>query len=519
MKKLFLLFLILSTGRLLGQNFDMDWRQCFGGNGLDEGNDIVKTPSGYLVLSVWNQQQIWLIKTDFEGNLVWEKKYGGSQHEYSYRIIEGSDQTYYIAATAVSSDGDITNDPYPNSADFWIFKIDSTGNMLWDRIYGGTGRDEVYNACLNPEGGVTLLGTTLSCDGDVDTCYGYYDFWILKLDDRGDKIWSRVIGSAFADEPHMIIATSDGGYLIGGDIYPEYSINGNLSCETGNDSWDGNLIKLNSNGGVEWQHCYGGSEIDVITSAIELEDGYLIGAYASAGDGDLLNSGYHLGWDHLGNQTYDSWLIKIDYFGNILWQKCYGGTHSDYTLKMFRTERGFRIFNISYSFDGDVTGNNSWNYSFSDIWTFEIDSTGNLLSNQCFGAKANEQMNYGVSKVSDYQYVVTGLTISTDWSCAYDYDIFLFQVTDTLIDATEDLALEEIVETFPMPASDYIDFKLKMPGLAEFKIYNNLGMKQDAFVTENDSYTLFVKNKPAGLYIYKLMLNGKIYCGKFIVVK
>lgn len=515
---LLLAFSLSMTFSVSSQSLNMDWRQCFGGSGFDEGNDLVMTNSGYLILAVWDQEEIWLIKTDFDGNFEWDKKYGGSDVDYAKNILKKNDNTYYIIGSTRSSDGDISFDPYPDSDDFWIIKIDSLGNILWDKIFGGTGRDDVFSACLNSEDGITILGETTSCDGDIENCYGSYDICIMKIDSNGNRVWTTSIGGTFLDEPHGILQTSEGGYLVTGNIYPELSPNGNLTCENGNDSWDGFLVKLDSTGGIEWQRCYGGSQIDILFSAIELADGYMIGAIGSSNDGDLKNSGYHLGYYGTNEQTPDTWIIKTDFSGNIIWQKCYGGSEFELLNRIFQTETGYRVFNYSFSFDGDVTGNHS-NAGFSDIWTFEIDSLGNLMSNQCFGDLGNEQMSDGVVKLADYKYVLTSFTESFEWGCSGVFDVLLYQITDTLLDASDELELSTIIETFPVPANDHINFNLKVPGKAQFEIYNSLGIKQDAFVTENDSYTLSTKNKPAGLYIYKLMLNGRIHCGKFMIIR
>lgn len=128
-------------------------------------------------------------------------------------------------------------------------------------------------------------------------------------------------------------------------------------------------------------------------------------------------------------------------------------------------------------------------------------------------------MSFGVVKLADYKYVLTGHTESFEWNCSEHFDVMLYQITDTLLDSSVELKLSNIIETYPIPATNYINFNLKVPGKAEFEIYNCLGVKQDAFATENNLFTLSTNDKPAGLYIYKLMLNGKVYCGKFTIIK
>ncbi|NOX46190.1 MAG: hypothetical protein GXO89_04350 [Chlorobi bacterium] len=146
-------YLILFSFLLLAQygnaqNLPIVWQGCFGGSEPDKANDVIEVDGGYLTVGVArsNDGDVsylhgaddgWLIKTDFEGNLIWEKTFGGSNGDGFSRIVSSQDGSYYLIGGSISSDGDITNDPYPGSMDFWIVKIDGAGIILWDRIVGG----------------------------------------------------------------------------------------------------------------------------------------------------------------------------------------------------------------------------------------------------------------------------------------------------------------------------------------------------------------------------------------------
>jgi hypothetical protein len=142
-------FLVLHTVYLFGQNLQIDWKNCFGGSEQDLAYDIVEIPDGYFIVGyTWSTDgdisfnkgllDGWLIKTDNSGNMLWEKTYGGSSGDGFFRIIPDNSGNYFLVGGSGSSDGDISQDPYPNSEDYWIVKIDIDGNILWDKIVGGT---------------------------------------------------------------------------------------------------------------------------------------------------------------------------------------------------------------------------------------------------------------------------------------------------------------------------------------------------------------------------------------------
>jgi len=114
-------------------------------------------------------------KTDVTSNMIWEKSYGGSNGEHLLRILPSSDSNYYLLGSSYSSNGDISIDPYPESTDYWIVKIDSSGNILWDRIIGGNMLDQMWTGTSTFDGGVLAYGWTGSEDGDVSVYYGAYD--------------------------------------------------------------------------------------------------------------------------------------------------------------------------------------------------------------------------------------------------------------------------------------------------------------------------------------------------------
>jgi len=520
MKRIFIVLnIFFNLSYCYCQTFETDWLQCYGTTGYDQGYDVIKTMSGYYLLGVTEQKDIWLCKTDQEGDLVWDKKYGGSKSDGAVRLLKRNDNNYYIIGDTDSSDGDITYDPYPNSSDIFVLSIDSLGNILWDKIYGGSARDLASNATIKEDGSIIIAGVTTSCDGDVSNCYGFYDFWILKIDNTGQKVWDLVIGSSTQDWSTIIINTSDGGSLTGGWTGQPFYPGGNITCLPYGIFTDMLLVKIDSTGNIEWQQCYGGSNDEGISDIISVENGYMLLCMTNSGDGDVADAGYHLGYVNSGTQTFDMWVINVDFQGNYLWSKCYGGSSMEVNGRIFKTSKGFRIFCEAESFDGDVQGNHSWNDDWSDIWTFEIDSVGNLLSNQSFGSFSYERINYGVQQINDYEYTIAGSTQSYDWLCSGEIDIILMNIHDTLGTGLEDYYLNDKVLVYPNPAYEYITFENKEPLPMMLKIFDVLGKRQRQIIIQNGKNTISVTDYLPGIHFYQYFRSNNIVSGKFLIAK
>ena len=514
---LFILAIFIHVNSSFCQSFQIDWRNCFGHIGIDEANDVVKTNSGYYILGTANERDIWLIKTDLEGNHLWDKKFGGSKADYSISLIPISNAQFYIVGASLSSDGDVTYDPYPNSPDYWIVKIDSSGNKIWDKIYGGNMTDQVWSGCYSANDEVVIAGWSDSNDGDVLLNYGIFDMWVLKLDSTGNKVWNTIIGTDGQDIPYTIKQTSDKGYITGGTSLSITQPSGNIPCVDPYKQSEMVITKLDSLGNIEWSRCYGGSENEALLEIIELSDGYLAACTTSSNDGDLLNSGYHIGYWNSGAPTADTWIVKLDFEGNIQWQKCYGGSKHESPSKIFLTEKGYRVFNTADSHDGDVVGNNSITDDYPDIWTFEIDSVGNLLSGQCFGDLYDESIFNGVFKISDAQYAIACQSITFAWSCVEEFDIVLFKITDTLFINTNVNPFPSQVKVYPNPAHSGINFENSQGMPLLITVFDALGIKKEEFLLSPGNNAITIDNYSPGVYHYQYSYKGIPVTGKFVV--
>jgi len=361
----------------LDNNGNIQWQKSLGGSGYDYPHAIQQTLDGGYIVAGRTQSfndgdvtgyhgsvysDFWVVKLSTNGNIQWQKAIGGNSEDIAYSIRQTSDGGYIVAGQSSSTDGDaIGHLPY-NNTDLWIVKINSTGNIQWQKSFGGYNSEVAFDAKQTSDGGYIVAGATDSNSGDVTQLYGEYDYWVLKLDSAGNLQWQKTFGGSGTDSAQSVIQTSDGGYMVAGFsrsgnglVHDHY---GNLY---NNDAW---LIKLDGNGNIIWKKSKGGTGNDVASFIKEIPSGgYVFAGYSSSDDGDAA-----------GNPTGSAnfWIVRIDTSGNVIWQKSMGGSLADFGQSMSQTsDGGFIIMGSSYSNDGDV----SFHYgipTYPDIWVVKL---------------------------------------------------------------------------------------------------------------------------------------------------
>ncbi|MDY0202173.1 MAG: T9SS type A sorting domain-containing protein [Tenuifilaceae bacterium] len=541
MKRIIITFLLaVSCIFLFSQNYMINWQACYGGSKDDHAIDMVEFNNLFYILGytfsddgdislLHGENDFWLVCTDSQGNMLWEKTYGGSEAESGHRILSTGKGYFYLLGTAFSSDGDITNDPYKDSPDYWIVKIDSLGNIIWDKIVGGSRGERIWTGALTSDGGLVAIGETSSNDGDISVFYGGNDSWLVKISNDGKLEWDFTLGTDFADISQAIIQTSDGGYLVGGSSM--LGEGGNITCEPHSSMADAILTKLDADRNIEWQRCYGGSEHDGIVALIEIEDGYVFGAYTSSNDGDVF--GWHSGYNHLGNPTSDMWIVKTDFDGNIIWQNALGGSDSESPYRIFEDSfYNIFIFGRTYSNDGDVSGNHSISEYYPDIWVVELDSDGMLTNQQCFGGEGRDHIENGIVFIDRNHFVIAGQTYygpSFDVGCTPhggnggDSDIWVFEVKDTTVSVPEQPPATTGITAYPNPAKDYVCFERKgkaSSGHLEISIFSASGIPvKELTLYPGETIKVWdTRTIRAGVYFYRsLRKDGTAEYGKIVL--
>jgi hypothetical protein len=252
------------------------WDKTFGGTNYDGGTSVQQTTDGGYIITGFTANfggggtNIWLIKTDDNGNSIWNKIFGGDYWDYGNSVQQTTDGGYIITGLITTS----------SAGDVCLIKTDNNGNNIWIKTFGGEKSDWGWSVEQTTDGGYIITGETWSFGA------GHCDIWLIKTDDDGNKIWEKTFGEVNSDWGRSVQQTNDGGYIITG--YKE---------STGTGDFDVWLIKTDNSGNILWDRTFGGNYWDYGNSVQQTTDsGYIItGSTNSSGAGG-----------------YDVWLIKTD---------------------------------------------------------------------------------------------------------------------------------------------------------------------------------------------------------------
>jgi len=254
------------------------WDKTFGGTGAETVSSVQQTSDGGYILAGRTTSygagyhDVWLIKTDSNGEKLWDKTFGGTDYDDGRSVQQTSDGGYILAG--------LTESYGAGDGDAWLIKADSNGEKLWDKTFGGPGIDWVKPVQQTSDGGYIMAGSTFSYSNTDDG-----DVWLIKTDSNGNKQWDKTFGGTNFDFARSVQQTSDGGYiLLGESEYDAYD----------DDIW---LIKTDSNGNMQWDKIYGGDEWDWTSAVQQTSDG----GYILAGSTESYGAG-----------EFDFWLIKIE---------------------------------------------------------------------------------------------------------------------------------------------------------------------------------------------------------------
>lgn len=310
---------------------------------------------GYISLNL-NVPQLdyWIVKLDSEGEIEWQKSFGGTNYDTATSIKQLSDNSgYIVCGYTASNDGEVT---YNHGLDdYWVLKLDNSGNIIWQKTYGGSNHDRALDIITLPDGNFIISGFTSSVNFDVTNNHGNFDFWILKINSDGAIIWQKTFGGTQEEtNNNKLLLLDDGSLLIAGRTK---SNDGDVTEFQG--ICDGWLIKIDTDGTLLWQKTFGGTDFDDLNYIEQTnDDGFVISGRSLSNDGDLnQNQG-----------DFDAWIIKTDDQGQIQWQKTFGGSNYDAFKAQQIDEENYVFIGGTFSNDGDVSGN----HGDSDIWFGKI---------------------------------------------------------------------------------------------------------------------------------------------------
>ena len=337
---------------------------------------------------LWIISTCFLVRPVFSQDIQWEKSYGGKHADYLMDAIPTADYGFILAGSSLSNKTGNKSDNNLGDLDYWVWKMDENGEMGWQKSFGGPGSDMLQSIKNTQDGGFILAGVSNSSNhkkdksfrnDKKDSCRGGNDFWIIKLDASGNEEWQKTIGGSGQEKLQSICQTKEGGYILGGssssDLTPAVSIDEkqNIGEKTENsfgnmDYW---IVKLDKKGKIEWQKIIGGLYFDELRSIEQTVDrGFILGGYSnSPASGNKTD-------DNIGNGDY--WVVKLDMKGEIEWQKTIGGSKDDYLYAIHQTyDKGYILGGNSNSGASNSKSRN--NDNGTDFWVVKLDEKGAIL--------------------------------------------------------------------------------------------------------------------------------------------
>jgi len=512
MRVLVLLFQYCFLGSISAQP-TIQWQTTFGGTSYDAAYSVIQTiDGGYIAAGSSGSSSlfghhggndIWVIKLSADGALKWKKLLGGTGNEVARCIRQDSDGGYFIAGYTESNNYDVSGN-HGGFYDGWFVKLDTIGNIQWQKALGSSGWDDIISAIQTPDHGYILTGRSQNADGDVSFNHGFTDLWVVKLSQLGAIEWEKSYGGGLEDSGHSIKPTADGGYIVVGQAY---STDGDVTGQHGNgDFW---AIKLSSTGVLEWQKAMGGGGEDIASDVVQTaDDGFALVGYEGSIDGDV--TGHH--------GQYDYWVTMLDASGNLRWEKSLGGILSDWGRAIVVTEDGGVIVaGTTRSSDGDVQNNDGG----SEFWLVKLNGHGQLVWQQTYGGTEPE-ICYSLSKTSDGGLVMAGYSWSTDGDVSGSLnigkgDFWIVKLGSESV-GVEDLSNNEgdTMELYPNPTGEKITIKVTgFPSSVQITLIDMLGSQVLQQEVSQDATINLAHLKPGIYFATAITPDGKVLRKKF----
>ena len=331
--------------------------------------------------------------------ILWQRDIQSSTQDFLTTMTSTIDRQILLSGSSINTKSQQLSTGNQNKGyDYHILKLDQEGNKLWDKYFGGSKHDYLISSIATQEGGFALVGTSFSnISGDKkENNLGGSDAWIVRLNENGEELWQKTLGTKSNDEASAVVQSTDSGFFVAGNISDNRKLFGSKDVFVSKLDKDGKLIQTT---------ILGGKSLDEVTDMIATEDGgAILLVYSTSGKAENLNNSETQNSNQNNNsqstnsqnettkpeltsmaKTFigktdenfgagDYWIIKLDKNANVEWQKTYGGSGDDRPKVIANTQNGYIVSGESRS---QSSGNKKENIKEgTDIWVISLDSLG-----------------------------------------------------------------------------------------------------------------------------------------------
>jgi hypothetical protein len=385
------------------------FQKCYGGSGTEQLRKVIGTKDGGSLIvgttdlnggdvsGLKGSLDIWVVKTNPNGILDWQKCIGGTAGDIGRAGIQTLDGGYAIVGHSLSNNGDISGNR--GGGDLVVIKLSSTGSILWQKCYGGTSFDEGRTILELPNGDLIVGGQTDSKDLDVSINKGSSDFWLLRLNSDGALKWEKTFGGSMPDIFTKVILTTDGGYaLIGQTASNDKDVSGNKG------EYDAWITKIDGSGVIKWQYCLGGLKTDTPEDIIQNQNGdFIVVGQTVSSDGDFSSV----------RGGSDAWITSFNGTnGKIISSRIFTGSNDDALTSICIDANGNLLLGgITQSINGDMVSNAG--LGSSDCWLVKVDKQFSSIWSRFWGGSDWDGI-ISMEKIAGSFYLVGGQTLSNN---------------------------------------------------------------------------------------------------------
>ena len=462
---------------------------------------------------------IWVVFMDSMYNVIWERCYGGSDADNPKKIVRLNDTEFFVFGKTSSIDGDVQSGNHGHS-DIWVLKLNIEGDILWERTYGCSGIDDPRDMILTPDGGFVMIDRIGIGGGDVTHFYGIGDCWMAKCDSLGNLEWEKTLGNTGLDNCMSMIVNSAGNIMMIGAAQWH---GGLVECYPDGAWGDVWIVELDLQGNILAQYCYGGSHYDVGYSIIELSDGYVFIAFTVSNDGDVsglhgptdlygdiwvvrLDEQMEIVWQHcLGGfrtdhpnyitQTEDGGFVVIGTTNSID-----GDVSGNHSIAHNYTD----IWVVKLNVEGELL----WQQCYGGKWSEELGNPHTVLKKSDY--------NYVFAASSNF-------SPSFDVQCGtfHNYNAWLFEIAlDDTTHIINPVANQQSINLFPNPATSeaWLQLPADIPLTdMQIELYNPKGSLLYKAQPVSNFHKIETAQLPAGLYVVRLWYGRSWKSGRLVV--